>query len=74
MRSLLAITSLLLVLSLPSVGLAGTKRPPVVNPCVQNPCVGGTGTQPVIPEPSSLILFGLGAAVVGGAIWRRSRK
>jgi len=31
------------------------------------------GTQPVIPEPSAIIVFALGVAVVGGAAWRRRR-
>jgi len=30
--------------------------------------------QPVIPEPSAIVVFALGVAVVGGAVWRRQRR
>lgn len=36
--------------------------------------VGAEGTQPVIPEPSAIVVFALGVAVVGGAAWRRQRR
>ncbi len=71
MRTLMTI-ALLVALALPVVASAGQRRIDA-NPCVPpNPCV--QPTQPVIPEPSSVILFAVGAAIVGGTIWRRSRQ
>jgi hypothetical protein len=61
MRRLIAITAFLL-LSLPVAASA--------TPAGR---VSAEGTQPVIPEPSAIIVFALGVAVVGGAAWRRRR-
>jgi hypothetical protein len=62
MRHLTAIITFAL-LSVPLVASAG---PPAR--------VGGEGTQPVIPEPSAVVVFALGVAVVGGAAWRQRKR
>jgi PEP-CTERM motif-containing protein len=35
---------------------------------------GDTGSPPVIPEPSTIIMLATGLAGVGFAAWRRNRK
>jgi hypothetical protein len=61
MRQLAAIITFALL----SMPLAASAAPPRR--------VGGEGTQPVIPEPSAIVVFALGVAVVAGAAWRRRR-
>jgi hypothetical protein len=58
MRRLTAITAFLL-LSLPVAASAG---PPA------------RMDQPAMPEPSAIVVFALGVAVVGGAAWRRRKR